>query len=153
MSPDEIILLKILDELKKVKLEVILVGGVACALQGVPIMTQDIDFFIRDTELNRKKIRKFAENLNWNLFKFNDALTETIRVEGKEAVVDFIFQLGPKQTFEDIRSKTKRIKIGNTFCKAASLEDILYAKTSIGRDKDKAVLKIIQDTICIRNNI
>ncbi|MEW6681129.1 MAG: nucleotidyltransferase [bacterium] len=146
-------MLKILTELKKVNLEAILVGGVACALQGVPIMTQDIDFFIRDTELNKRKISRFAENLNWNLVKFNNAITEVIRVEGKEVVVDFVFRQGLKQTFENIRSRTKKIKIGNMFCKAASLEDILYAKTSVGRDKDKAILKIIQDTICIKNNL
>jgi|GEM_PF-4731579 len=43
MSPDEILLLRILQELKNVKLKAIIVGNVACALQGVPIMTQDYE--------------------------------------------------------------------------------------------------------------
>lgn len=152
-SVDEIILEKILKELKNVKLEVILVGNSACALQGVPIMTQDIDFFIRDTELNKKKIIQFAKNMKWYIIKPNNAITETIRVEGKEVVVDFVFRLGHKQSFESVRSRAKNIKVGDVFCKVASLEDIYKAKLSLNRDKDKAVLKIIRDTIRIKKEI
>ena len=57
MSPDEALLERVVAALKKVKLEAILVGNVAAVLQGVPVMTQDIDFFVRDTEVNRKKNR------------------------------------------------------------------------------------------------
>ncbi|MEW6103715.1 MAG: nucleotidyltransferase [bacterium] len=153
MSYDEIILLKILCELKKVNLEAIIVGNVAGVLQGVPVMTQDIDFFVRDTELNKKKINQFASNLDLFLFKPDEAISETIRAEGKEFIVDFVFRLAPDQSFEGIRKRAKRIKIGSIFCKVASLEDVLKAKTYVNRDKDKAVLKIIQDTIRIKNRL
>lgn len=153
MSPDEIILRKILKGLKEVNLETILVGNVACVLQGVPVMTQDIDFFIRDTELNKKKILQFAKNLNLRLYIPDKVTTEVIRAEGEECIVDFVFRLGEKQEFESIRSRAKKIKIRDIFCKVASMEDILTAKIAANREKDRLVIKFIQDTIRIKNSL
>jgi len=153
MSPDEIILLKILQALKDVKLKAILVGNAACALQGVPIMTQDIDFYVRDTKLNRKKIIQFANILNLSILKPDEALSEMIRTENNEMVVDFVFRLGHKQTFEKVRANSSKIKIGNLYLRAASLNDILLAKKQANRPKDKAVIELIEDTIRIKNAI
>ncbi len=153
MSPDEIILLKILQALKSVKLEAILVGNVACCLQGVPIMTQGIDFFVRDTELNRKKIAQFAKILNLSILKPDEALSEMIRTENNEMVVDFVFRLGHKQTFDRVRANSSIIKIGNFYIRVASLKDILLAKKQANRPKDRAVLKLIEDTIRVKNAI
>jgi len=44
MSPDEILLEKVIETSRKVKLEAILIGNVASVLQGVPVMTQDFVF-------------------------------------------------------------------------------------------------------------
>ncbi|MEO0096082.1 MAG: nucleotidyltransferase [candidate division WOR-3 bacterium] len=153
MSPDEIILTKILKGLKEVGLEAILVGNAACALQGVPVMTLDIDFFVRDTPLNRKKINQFARNLNLTVLKPDDALSETIRAENKEMVIDFVFRLGSKQTFERVKARSSKMKIGDFYCLVASLEDVLIAKKEANRPKDRAVIKIIQDTIRIKKSL
>ena len=147
MSPDEALLERIVAALKKVKLEAILVGNVAAVLQGVPVMTQDIDLFVRDTELNRKKIKLFAEELGLSIFKRDEAVSEVITVEGPDMVVDFVFRLSPDQKFESVRSRAKKIKIGRYYCKVATLEDILKAKKAANRPKDRAVLKLIEDTI------
>ncbi len=153
MSPDEILLLKILRALREVRLEAILVGNAGCALQGVPVMTQDIDFFVRDTKRNREKISQFARRLNLMILKPEETLSETIRAENEEMVVDFVFRLGPNQTFERVRAKAKRIKINNLYAVVASLEDILKAKKAANRPKDQAVLKLIEDTIKVKSEI
>ncbi|MGB9721189.1 MAG: nucleotidyltransferase [bacterium] len=150
MSLDEVILVRILEALKEVKLEAILVGNAACALQGVPVMTQDIDFFIRDTPLNRKKIARFAKYLNLFSLKPDDVLSETIRTLNKKMIVDFVFRLGSRQTFERVRAKSSKIKIGKYYCIVASLEDVLQAKKEANRVKDRAVLKLIEDTIRVK---
>ncbi|MEO0128220.1 MAG: nucleotidyltransferase [candidate division WOR-3 bacterium] len=144
---------KILKGLKEVGLEAILVGNAACALQGVPVMTLDIDFFVRDTPLNRKKINQFARNLNLTVLKPDDALSETIRAENKEMVIDFVFRLGSKQTFERVKARSSKMKIGDFYCLVASLEDVLIAKKEANRPKDRAVIKIIQDTIRIKKSL
>lgn len=153
MSSDENILQHILKIIKKVKLETILVGNTACALQGVPVMTQDIDFFVRDTELNREKIKEFAKLINGQIVKFDNAITNSVRVETKDAVVDFVFHLGPKQSFESVRAKSKIIKVGNVLCRVALLEEIYKSKMYYNRDKDKYVLNLIKNTIKVKNEL
>lgn len=153
MSSDENILQHILKIIKKVKLETILVGNTACALQGVPVMTQDIDFFVRDTELNRKKIKEFAELVNGKVVKFDNAVTNSVRVETKDIVVDFVFHLGPKQSFESVRAKSKIIKVGDILCRVAPLEEIYKSKMYYNRDKDKYVLNLIKNTIKVKKEL
>ncbi len=153
MSPDEIILERVLREIKRVGLEAILVGNVAAVLQGVPVMTQDIDFFVRDTKLNREKIIKFAKNLGLTLYKRDNAISDVISAESKDFVIDFVFGLAPDQKFESVRSRAKRIKIGNHFCYIADLNDILRSKKYANRPKDRAVIGLIEDTIKIKREI
>lgn len=153
MSHDEVLLEKVIETLRKVKLEAIIVGNVAAVLQGVPVMTQDIDLFVRDTELNRKKIKLFAEELGLSIFKRDNAISEVITVEGPDMVVDFVFRLSPDQKFESVRSRARKIKIGRYYCKVATLEDIFKAKKAANRPKDRAVLKLIEDTLRVRGYI
>ncbi|MBI4378142.1 MAG: hypothetical protein HY578_03480 [Nitrospinae bacterium] len=151
MSHDDIVLEKIVSTLKKVRLEAIIIGNVASVLQGVPVMTQDIDLFIRDTELNRRKIRLFAEALGLALYKRDEAISEVITAEDEEKIVDFIFRLSSEQSFESVRSRAKKMKIGKYYCLVADLEDILNSKKITNRPKDRAVIKLIEDTLKVRN--
>ncbi len=151
MSRDELLLEKVLEALKRVKLEAILVGNVAAVLQGVPVMTHDFDFFIRDTELNRKKIKEFARLLNMTEYKRDEAISEVITVEGKELSIDFIFRLSSQDKFESIRSRSKKIKVGKFYCMVADLKDILESKKSANRPKDRAIIKLIEDTLKVKN--
>lgn len=153
MSHEYTILEKILKAIKNVKLEVILIGGAALSLQGVPIMTQDIDFFIRDTELNKKKIKELSKLLNASLYKKQHAISEVITIESKDFIIDFIFRLAPEQKFESIRSRAKKIKFGKYYCYVADLNDILKAKEFSDRPKDKLVIPLIKDTIDIKKKI
>jgi len=153
MSHDEVLLEKVIKTLRKVKLEAIVVGNVAAALHGVPVMTQDIDLFVRDTVLSREKIKKFAEDLGLSLYRRDEAISEVITAENPEIVVDFLFRLSPSQKFESIRSRAKRIKIGRHYCLVADLEDILKSKKSADRLKDRAVLKLIEDTLKVKKHI
>lgn len=153
MSRDELLLEKTLEALKKVRLEAILVGNVAAVLQGVPVMTHDFDFFIRDTELNRRKIKEFARLLNLTEYKRDEAISEVITVEGKELSIDFIFRIGPREKFETIRNRAKRMKVGKSYCLVADLKDILKSKKYANRPKDQAIIKLIEDTIKIKNKL
>jgi hypothetical protein len=49
--------------LAKHRLEAILIGNAAAALQGAPVTTLDLDFMFRDTPLDRKKLKAVADEL------------------------------------------------------------------------------------------
>lgn len=49
--------------LAKRKLEAVLIGNAAAALQGSPVTTQDLDFLFRKTPLNLRKLKRLADDL------------------------------------------------------------------------------------------
>ena len=59
MSLDESFLIRLLHAFSQVGLE----RSTAAVMQGVPMMTQDIDVLVRDTDSNRQKISKLCELL------------------------------------------------------------------------------------------
>ena len=87
------------------------------------------------------------------MYKRDEAISEVITVEGSDIIVDFIFRLSPEQKFENIRSRAKGIKIGKYYCLVSSLEDILKAKKAANCPKDRAVLKLIEDTLRVKRYI
>src|SRR5439155_27095796 len=48
----------------KRKLDVVMIGNAAAALQGSPVTTLDVDFMFRDTPLNLRKLRRIADDLD-----------------------------------------------------------------------------------------
>lgn len=55
------LLSNLLAALAKAKLEVVLIGNAAAAIQGAPVTTIDFDFMFRDTPTNLRKIKKAAD--------------------------------------------------------------------------------------------
>src|SRR5439155_25454559 len=51
-------------ELQRVKLEAVLIGNAAAALQGAPVTTIDFDFFFRKTPRNLAKLKALARALH-----------------------------------------------------------------------------------------
>ena len=146
MSPDETFLAKLLRALADVRLEAIVVGTGAAAMQGVPIMTEDIDLLIRDTPRNRQKLTALCAATGGTLVDVSP-LADVKRLIGMEVTVDFIFDgLPGGLTFESLRSRSVRVPIGKEVALAASLKDVIESKEAAGRPKDRAQLPILRDT-------
>lgn len=60
----EPLLNSIVGTLAAVRLEAILIGNAAAAIQGAPVTTVDFDFMFRATPLNLGKLKKFAVRLD-----------------------------------------------------------------------------------------
>lgn len=63
MSSDESFLERLALALTAVKLDAVIVGMAAAAVQGAPVMTEDVDLLVRDTDRNRKKVRELCAEL------------------------------------------------------------------------------------------
>lgn len=61
---DEGSLVGALEVLLDEKAELILVGGLACVIQGAPFVTQDVDVVHRRTEANVARVERALERLN-----------------------------------------------------------------------------------------
>jgi len=115
----------------------------------VPVTTEDCELFVRDTPRNQQKIHAFAERFGERAWQPHE-LTKMLRMTTAKLVVDFVFVLSSRKTFESVRSRAARVKVGNQTIKVASLEDIVAAKEAAGRPKDLAVLPMLRNTLRTR---
>jgi hypothetical protein len=60
----EPLLRRVAHALAHAKLEAVLIGNAAAALQGAPVTTLDLDFMFRATPTNLRKLKAFARDLD-----------------------------------------------------------------------------------------
>jgi hypothetical protein len=136
--------IRFLRELKKNRVEFMLVGGAAAALQGAPIVTQDVDLWFedfRDPGIERalKKVGgilvpSFGENpptfAGRSVKLFNVVLT----MHGLDA-----YSAEKKNSFQ--------VALGSVKVRVLSLERIIRSKETVRRPKDLLVLPVLRDTL------
>ena len=116
----ERILVRVADALAKCRLEAVLIGNAAAALQGAPVTTLDFDFMFRRTPANLAKLRRMADLLGGQILRpyypASGLFRLVVEFEGRQLLV-------------------------------AALGDILRSKRAANRPRDRAVLDILQKTI------
>src|SRR5438105_349928 len=148
MSPDEMFLEKLLAALDNVGLEAVIVGSTAAALQGAPIMTQDVDLLVRDTPLNRDKIDRLSAALRAARPVAVSELSSTVTILGGELPVDVLFESLPGGlAFASVRSRAVQIPIGSQMATVATLADVIDSKQAANRAKDIAQLPVLRETL------
>ncbi len=152
MSFEESILLEILRATRAVGLEVVVIGNAAAALQGVPVTTQDIDLFLRETPRNAEKIKRLVEVLGSHVRASRpfEPASRMIRIEGLAVDVDLVFELSSRAKFESIRARSQVVTIEGTSFRVADIKDLIAAKHAAGRPKDLATLPILEQSLRIR---
>jgi predicted nucleotidyltransferase len=136
------------------RLEAVMVGNAAAALHGAPVTTLDIDFMFRKTPVNLKKLKAIAQTLRAVILKPYYPVSDLFRVVTDEQGIqlDFMAQLHGVRSFEGLRSRATAVEFGEHQLKIASLADIIKSKRATGRDKDLAVLEILERTLDEQRN-
>lgn len=126
--------------LKKNKINLVLIGGLAASIFAKPRATFDIDGLIQVTE---KGIKKLLKDLKKNGVKFNQKqplkqiaglpfLTlyfSSLKIYADLFIVSNEFQ-------KEIDRRARKIKFNKTKIKIASPEDLILLKLQSGRQKD-----------------
>jgi predicted nucleotidyltransferase len=121
----EPLLNRIASVLAEHRLEAVMIGNAAAALHGAPVTTLDIDFMIRKTPLNLKKLKGVARSLDAVIFKTYYPASEMFRVVNDEQDIqlDFKSRVRGVISFEALRSRATSIEFGGHSLKVASVED------------------------------
>lgn len=135
--------------LAKHRLDAVLIGNAAAALQGAPVTTEDFDFFIRRTPLNIKKVRKIADDIGVSVEQPYYPASHLYRLVKPEESLqfDFMVQITGIRSFEGMRSRASVVEFDGNPIRVASLEDVIKSKAAAGRDKDIAVMHILRRTV------
>ena len=144
-QPELALLARALDENG---LEAILIGNMAAALHGAPVSTVDIDFFFRKTPRNLQKLKRVAEALEAVILRPYYPVSALFRLHRDRdgLQIDFMGQIDGVKSYEGLRGRASVYEIGGVKLLAASLDDIIRSKRAAGRNKDLAVIDILEKT-------
>ena len=135
--------------LAEVRLEAILIGNAAAAIQGAPVTTVDFDFMFRRTPVNLVKLKKFAARMEAMILRPYYPASALYRVmnDDRGLQADFMPVIHGVKSFNSLRSRAEKIRLGGHELWVAHLADIIASKRAAGRARDKAVLDILEKTL------
>ncbi len=135
--------------LTKHRLEAVLIGNAAAALQGSPVSTVDLDFMFRDTTRNLQKLRRLADDLHAVIMRpFYPASGLYRVVRDRDGLqLDFMSKIDGIRSFEALKSRAEPVDVRGSKVLVASLEDVIRSKSAADRPEDRAVLPVLRRTL------
>jgi len=131
------------------RLEAVLIGNAAAALQGAPVTTLDFDFLFRKTPANMAKLKRLADILSGQILRpyYPPSGLYRLVAEDDGLQVDFMSTIHGVRSYTSLRSRATEVEFAGVGLLVASLPDILRSKKAADRPRDRAVLEILQRTI------
>jgi len=135
--------------LAKHRLDAVLIGNAAAALQGAPVTTVDLDFLMRPTPGNVRKVRAIAADLKAPLDQPFYPASHLYRIakQADDLQFDFMVRISGVRSFEGLRARASVVEFGGHPLRVASLEDVIKSKAAADRLEDRAVLPILRRTV------
>jgi hypothetical protein len=136
--------MEFLKELVRQKVEFMIVGLSAAALQGAPVVTQDIDLWFRKLP---------DPGLEKALWKFHGAyVPPTARsapmLAGKGIeLFDIVLRMDGLGEFDEEKEHAIKVTLGRFKVPVLNLDRIIASKKAAGRKKDRLVLKVLSDAL------
>lgn len=130
------------------RLDAVLIGNAAAAIQGSPVTTMDFDFMFRKTPTNLRKLKQVAEDLDAVVYRPFYPVSQLYRVtrDRDGLQLDFMAKIHGIRSFESLRGRASVVPFGAHELRVASLSDIIRSKERAGREQDLAVLPILRRT-------
>jgi len=148
------ILVRVARALREQRLEAILIGNSGAAVQGAPVTTMDIDFFIRKTPANIAKLKRLAASLGAVVFTPFYPVSGLFRLTRDDDALqlDFMTTIHGVRSFNSVRSRAVAIDFDGETLWVAALADIIASKRAAGRPRDRAVLDVLEATLKQKEN-
>ncbi|MEX0670172.1 MAG: hypothetical protein WD060_06935, partial [Pirellulales bacterium] len=129
-------------------LEVILIGNAAAAMHGAPVTTLDFDFMFRETAATLRKLKRVAARLEATILRPFYPVSKLYRMvdDATGLQADFMPVIHGVRSFEGLRSRAVARQVGRMALLVASIEDIIASKRAAGRERDLAVLPVLEKT-------
>ncbi len=131
------------------RLNVVLVGNAAAALQGAPVTTLDFDFMFRKTSGNLRKLRTVARDLEGVILTPFYPASDLFRLVNEDIGLqaDFMPRLDGVRSFEGLRARATTARLGGASLLVADLRDVIRSKRAANRARDRAVLPVLEATL------
>jgi hypothetical protein len=133
-----------LKELQKIGVDYMIVGAAAAALQGAPIVTQDIDLWFRDLA---------DPALKRAVAKVGGAIVPSIGLHpptfagGAVELFDIVMTMHGLGSFDEETKNSIIIDLGGFPVRILALDRIIKSKETLGRPKDILTLPALKDAL------
>jgi predicted nucleotidyltransferase len=143
------LLIRVAKLLQRHRLDAVLIGNAGAALQGASVTTIDFDFFFRKTPANLKKLKAVASALEAVILRPYYPVSGLYRIARDEdgLQLDFMTVIDGIRSFEGLRKRAKTVQLADTEVIVAALSDIIKSKRAAGRDRDRAVLDVLEKAL------
>lgn len=133
-----------LRELNKHGVDYMIVGAAAAALQGAPIVTQDIDLWFRD--LADPALRKAVAKVGGVIVP-SIGLHPPTFAGGAVELFDIVLTMHGLGTFDGEKKHSILVDLGGLPVRILALDRIIKSKETVGRPKDVLTLPVLRDTL------
>ena len=145
---------RLLQRLCDAEIDFVIVGGFAAMLHGSSLLTRDLDVCALLTREQVGKLREIFRDLHpvhrltGQKLSFLDNPAPEVEVRNLYLATDFgpldlLSSISGVGDFESIRAKAVEVDLFGRRCRVMSLDDLILAKESLGRDKDvQAVIQL-----------
>jgi hypothetical protein len=135
-----------LRELNRRKVDYMVVGLSAAALQGAVVVTQDVDLWFRD--LADPGIYEALKSVGGAYIPPNGSHPPMF-VGGAVKLFDVVTHMHGLDGFESERAFILKIPVGRLKVPVLRLDRIIRSKEATGRPKDKLVLPLLRDVLAV----
>jgi hypothetical protein len=142
------LLATLLGAMREERLEAVLIGNAAAAMHGAPVTTLDFDFMFRDTPTNMKKLKRVAVRLDAVILRPFYPVSKLYRLtaDASSLQADFMPVIHGIRSFEGLKARAIEQAVAGIPVLVACLDDIIASKKAAGRDRDLAVLPVLERT-------
>ena len=130
--------------LREEKIPFLIVGMTAAVLQGVPVTTVDVDFWIGAAESEHDAVLRLCHGLGATI------LTDHIVELPDGTPLNFAYAVGGLKSFVVEKRRARRVRWLGQSVAVLSLEQLRRSKKSVGRPKDKVHLVYIQSALALQ---
>lgn len=142
------LLVTLLQAMRDERLDAVLIGNAAAAMQGAPVTTIDFDFMFRDTPTNMQKLKRVAKRLDAVILRPFYPVSKLYRLTADTSGLqaDFMPVIHGIRSYEGLKARGVDQEVSGIPLRVACLDDIIASKRSAGRDRDLAVLPVLERT-------
>ena len=121
-----------------------IVGAAAAALQGAPVVTQDVDLWFKD--LNDQGIKKALDKVGGAFIPSIGFHPPSFAGPAVE-LFDVVLTMHGLGAFDEEIKNTTPIRLGRLAVRILNLERIIKSKETIRRPKDQLMVPVLKDAL------
>lgn len=142
------------------EVDFVVVGGVAAILEGAPVATFDLDIVHRRSEVNHQRLLAALGELN---ARYADPagrtiLPDTLKLETLQlhrlitdsGPLDVLTEIAPGLGYDDVLDEAVVYDLAGLNVRVLSLEAVIRSKEHANRDKDRAALPLLRQTLSLK---